>query len=64
MTRQLLAAQFLFIGLAGLLWGTMPNETIPSFAWRGHYAGIFLFFGLEIGIVVGATFARSRTAGQ
>lgn len=64
MTRRLLALQFFLIGCAGLLWATLPQETLPSFAWRGHYGGIFLMFGLEMGIAIGGIFGRSRAPGQ
>ena len=64
MTYQLLAMQFILIGLAGLSFVTLPEAVIPNLVWRAHYAGTFLCFGLEIGIVVGAFLGRSSAAGQ
>lgn len=58
MTRPLVALQFLFLSLAGISWITLPIETIPSLAWRGHYGAIFLMCGISTGIAIGALWKR------
>jgi hypothetical protein len=51
--RVSLGTTFLLWGVSGLLWATMPDDTLPSMAWRFHFGAGEMLFGTSSGVWIG-----------
>ena len=54
--------QLLMFGLAGLLLVSLPNEHLPSLAWRIHFGAAQWAFGVSFGIWIGEAAKKGRKA--
>lgn len=51
--RVSLGTMFLFWAAAVLLWVTMPDDALPSMAWRSHFGSGEMLFGASSGVWIG-----------
>jgi hypothetical protein len=54
-------ATCLCIAIAGALMATIPDESVPSIAWRFHFGFANWFFGAVAGMGIGGILAKLAT---